>query len=73
MNAAAVDRLMPAKQWMTSGRVWSQRLDECDQRADMVVGRQDHALGRLDDVVDADEQVVLGRDRVRPRHRRVRR
>ena len=24
MNAAAVERLIPAKQWMTSGRVWSQ-------------------------------------------------
>ena len=35
-------------------------LDEVDQRGDVIVIRQHQSVGRRDDIVDADEEMVLG-------------
>ena len=44
---------------------------EVEQRPDMRFARRRHALARLGDVVQRQEEMVLLRDRRRPRHRRA--
>ena len=58
MKAAAVERLMPAKQWTTIGAPAVPASDEIDELVDMGLGWQDKALDRLYDVVHAEDQVI---------------
>ena len=71
MKAAAVERLTPAKQWISSGSARSQAPTKAMQLAHMRFGRQHLARLRFDDVGDADVEMALGGYGRRPLDRRA--
>ena len=63
MKAAAVERLTPAKQWITIGSARSHASTKASRRLEMRRVRQDLARHRLDDVGKRQVKVALRRDR----------
>ena len=62
MKAAAVERLTPAKQWITIGSARSQAWTKPSRSSRCVMLRQDLAGHRLDDIGDGEIKMPLGPD-----------
>ncbi len=67
-EGAAVERLMPAQQWMTIGAARSQPRTKSTRLFDMLVVRRHVAVERLGDVVHAQEEMIVAPTRRRPLH-----
>ena len=60
VKAEAMERLMPAQQWISSGACASQSAAEGQQPVDMVAARADFAGRGIGDVVDAQLEMAVG-------------